>query len=131
LIYHGPDKKYEGTEICYGYNEDSLTIYNITDKTTTNIISKTLYDGATYTYQGWVLDTNNQAFLLTGDELHEVDKKGAASDQHATTLIWNITSREAYSFWYLEERRHRHRSQPIREELFFRTNPTTVLLAHY
>jgi len=52
LIYHGPDKKYECTEICYGYNEDSLTIYNITDKTTTNIISKALYDGATYTYRG-------------------------------------------------------------------------------
>lgn len=94
LIYHGPDKKYEGTEICYGYNEDSLTIYNITDKTTTNIISKTSYDGATYTHQGWVLDTNNQAFLLMDDELDEVDKKGAASDQHATTLIWNITSLE-------------------------------------
>ncbi|KIM48671.1 hypothetical protein M413DRAFT_437855 [Hebeloma cylindrosporum] len=94
LIYHGPDKKYEGTEICYGYNEDSLTIYNITDKTATNIISKTSYDGATYTHQGWVLDTNNQAFLLMDDELDEVDKKGAAADQHATTLIWNITSLE-------------------------------------
>jgi hypothetical protein len=28
------------------------------------------------------------------DEPDEVDKKGAASDQHATTLIWNITSFE-------------------------------------
>jgi hypothetical protein len=26
LIYKGPHKKYEGREICYGYNEDSLTI---------------------------------------------------------------------------------------------------------
>ena len=26
LIYRGPDKRYEGREICYGYNEDSLTI---------------------------------------------------------------------------------------------------------
>ena len=24
LIYHGPDKKYEGREICYGYNEVRL-----------------------------------------------------------------------------------------------------------
>ncbi|PPR04323.1 hypothetical protein CVT24_013396 [Panaeolus cyanescens] len=94
LIYHGPDKKYEGTEICYGYNEDSLTIYNITDKTTSNIISVTSYDGASYTHQGWVLDVNNQDFLLMDDEYDEVDRLGAAADGRATTLIWNITSLE-------------------------------------
>lgn len=26
LIYKGPDKRYQGREICYGYNEDALTI---------------------------------------------------------------------------------------------------------
>lgn len=26
LIYHGPDKQFEGHEICYGYNEDSLSM---------------------------------------------------------------------------------------------------------
>ena len=60
LVYPGPDKKYEGTDICYGYNEDTLTIYNVTDKTTTNIISRISYEGASYTHQGWVLDTQNQ-----------------------------------------------------------------------
>ena len=48
LIYHGPDKKYEGKEICYGYNEDALTIYDITDKKNATIISTTSYDGAAY-----------------------------------------------------------------------------------
>jgi choice-of-anchor B domain-containing protein len=89
LIYKGPDAKYYGTEICYGYNEDSLTIYNITDKTVTNIISKTSYDGAKYTHQGWVLDTENQEFLLLDDELDERD--GIIADQRATTFVWNIT----------------------------------------
>ncbi|EEY16551.1 conserved hypothetical protein [Verticillium alfalfae VaMs.102] len=28
LVYHGPDKKYEGRDICYGYNEDTLTMYD-------------------------------------------------------------------------------------------------------
>ena len=27
VIYNGPDKKYVGREICYGYNEDTLTMY--------------------------------------------------------------------------------------------------------
>jgi hypothetical protein len=26
LVYRGPDKKYFGRDICYGYNEDTLTM---------------------------------------------------------------------------------------------------------
>lgn len=87
LIYRGPDAKYDGTEICYGYNEDSLTIYDITDKTKTNIISNTSYVGATYTHQGWVLDTENQEFLLLDDELDE--QRGVIVDGKPVTYIWN------------------------------------------
>ncbi|PPR05582.1 hypothetical protein CVT24_002783 [Panaeolus cyanescens] len=92
LIYRGPDSRFRGREICYGYNEDALTIYDITDKANSSIISITSYDGATYTHQGWVLDESNQEYLLLDDELDERDKKGAAADQHATTYIWDIKS---------------------------------------
>jgi len=95
LIYKGPHTKYVGKEICYGYNEDSLTIYDITDKTTTNIISKTSYEGVNYTHQGWVLDQNDQRFLLLDDEYDEVRRVGPAADQHATTYIWDISNLEA------------------------------------
>jgi hypothetical protein len=27
LVYRGPDTQYVGREICYGYNEDTLTMY--------------------------------------------------------------------------------------------------------
>lgn len=94
MIYKGPDSRYYGKEICYGYNEDSLTIYDITNKTTTNIISRISYDGASYTHQGWVLDTENQEFLLIDDELDEQRKAGPAADQKATTYIWNISNLE-------------------------------------
>lgn len=26
LVYRGPDEKYNGRDICYGYNEDTLTM---------------------------------------------------------------------------------------------------------
>ncbi len=26
LVYRGPDRKYSGRDICYGYNEDTLTM---------------------------------------------------------------------------------------------------------
>lgn len=47
LVYRGPDKRYEGRDICYGYNEDTLTIYDVTNKANvTNIISRISYEGA-------------------------------------------------------------------------------------
>jgi hypothetical protein len=30
--YKGPDARYKGHEICFAYNEDSLTLVDVTDK---------------------------------------------------------------------------------------------------
>ncbi|KAI6351754.1 hypothetical protein MCOR25_009756 [Pyricularia grisea] len=94
LIYKGPHTKYLGREICYGYNEDSLTIYDVTDKKYPQLVSVTSYEGATYTHQGWVLDTENQEFLVMDDEYDEYDGRGPAANGHATTLIWDIRNLE-------------------------------------
>ena len=54
IVYRGPHKKYFGRDICYGYNEDTLTIYDVTNKNGPNagkIISRTPYVGASYTHQ--------------------------------------------------------------------------------
>lgn len=94
VIYRGPDKKYVGREICYGYNEDTLTIYDVTDKLAPTMLSRISYEGATYTHQGWVLDPMWQEFLLLDDEYDEVQKRGPAEDQRPVTYIWNIASLE-------------------------------------
>ncbi|KAI6780497.1 uncharacterized protein J7T54_000136 [Emericellopsis cladophorae] len=94
MVYRGPDKRYEGRDICYGYNEDTLTIYDVSDKTENKIISITSYEGATYTHQGWVLDPNNQEYLLMDDELDEIYKSGPAADGHGVTYIWDIKDLE-------------------------------------
>jgi hypothetical protein len=109
LVYRGPDTKYVGREICYGYNEDTLTMYvylnnfggppsstnkfysyDVTNKVKPTIISKTSYQGATYTHQGWVLDKNNQEWLLLDDEYDEVEAEAPAADGRPVTYIWNI-----------------------------------------
>ncbi|KAI0196469.1 hypothetical protein F4808DRAFT_439750 [Astrocystis sublimbata] len=95
LVYHGPDTKYEGTDICYGYNEDTLTIYNVTDKANAKIISRTSYEGAAYTHQGWVLDTKWQKYLVLDDEYDEYDKVGPGAAGFPITYIWDISSLEA------------------------------------
>jgi len=94
LVYKGPHEKYLGHEVCYGYNEDSLTIYDVTDKENPELISVTGYEGATYTHQGWVLDTENQEFLILDDEYDEHDGRGPAANGHATTFIWDIRDLE-------------------------------------
>ncbi|KAF9078706.1 hypothetical protein BDP27DRAFT_1379037 [Rhodocollybia butyracea] len=94
LTYHGPDTKYEGSDICYSFNEDAFTIYGINNTTAPVIISTTPYYGVSYSHQGWVVDENWQRYLLLDDELDEVFSKGWASDNTTVTYIWNIDSLE-------------------------------------
>lgn len=90
LLYRGPDTRFQGKDICYGYNEDTLTIYDVTNKANSTIISRTGYDGASYTHQGWVLDPNDQSYLVLDDELDERNKAGLAKDGFPITYIWDI-----------------------------------------
>lgn len=66
--------------------------FDVTDKTTTKIISRTSYDGASYTHQGWVTDTNWQTTLLLDDEYDEYDSAGEGAEQYPVTYFWDVTS---------------------------------------
>jgi choice-of-anchor B domain-containing protein len=92
VIYNGPDKNFWGKEVCFGYNEDTLTIMDVSDKKKPKIISKTPYKGASYTHQGWLIDQVEMTHLLSDDELDEQDGNGVAANGHTTTYIWNIAS---------------------------------------
>ena len=97
LVYRGPDTRYTNRDICYGYNEDTLTIYDVTNKTglnTSSIISKTSYVGASYTHQGSVLDPLWQEYLILDDELDEEEYAGPAADRFPVTYIFDIRNLE-------------------------------------
>lgn len=49
-------------------NRDFPGSYDVTDKNTTNIISRTGYEGSAFTHQGWVLDKEWQEYLVLDDE---------------------------------------------------------------
>ena len=51
VIYSGPDAAYKDHEICFNYNEDTLTIMDVTDKDNMKMLSRTGYVGAKYTHQ--------------------------------------------------------------------------------
>lgn len=69
VIYRGPDSEHRGDEICFGANEDVVTIYDVTDKDNPEVLSQTTYESAAYTHQGWL--TADQEFFIFGDELDE------------------------------------------------------------
>ena len=86
VIYRGPQRDFQGHEICYCYNEDSLTVVDITRRAQPVQLSRTTYNGATYTHQGW-LATKDMRYLLLDDELDEENGSGPASDGHTATYI--------------------------------------------
>ncbi|KAJ7045276.1 hypothetical protein C8F04DRAFT_1068307 [Mycena alexandri] len=94
LVYRGPHTEYVGTDVCYAFNEDSFTIYNVTDTKDPLIISTTPYYGVSYSHQGWVVDERNQEYLLLDDELDEVYQRGWANNSHTVTYIWDIKNLE-------------------------------------
>jgi choice-of-anchor B domain-containing protein len=69
VVYRGPDARYKGREICFASNEDTVTIVDVTDKQNPRMLSRTGYESAAYTHQGWL--TPDQRYFLFGDELDE------------------------------------------------------------
>ncbi len=91
VIYDGPDKEFTGHEICFDYNEDTVTIQDVTDKSAPEMLARIGYGPAQYTHQGWL--TEDKRHLLFNDEL---DEQGNGTN--TTTRILNIDKLRNPSF---------------------------------
>ncbi len=67
VVYTGPDARFSGREICFAYNEDTITIVDVTNKQNPRQLSRTGYVGSSYTHQGWLLD-ETQSIAIMNDE---------------------------------------------------------------
>jgi choice-of-anchor B domain-containing protein len=88
VIYEGPDSFYQGREICFNSNEDTLTIVDATDKLEQVQLSRVGYDGSAYTHQGWL--TEDQRYFLVNDEGDET-----AFHHPTRTWIWDVSDLDA------------------------------------
>jgi choice-of-anchor B domain-containing protein len=70
VVYRGPDVEHQNKEICFAYNEDTVTIVDVTNKATPIQLARTPYNGSRYTHQGWLLN-DEQDIIITDDELDE------------------------------------------------------------
>jgi len=84
--YDGPDASYHGREICYCYDEDTLTIVDVTEKSSPVTVARIGYQGYQYTHQGWTLP--GKRFLLLDDELDEM----YGTNKHTRTMVWEVSN---------------------------------------
>ena len=89
IIYHGPDTDYDGREICFGANENKLSIADLTDKDHPVAISSAGYPNVGYVHQGWI--TEDHKYFFTNDEGDETASVQAGEPMPGTrTLIWDV-----------------------------------------
>jgi choice-of-anchor B domain-containing protein len=84
VVYRGPDADYQGRELCFNSNEDTLTIVDVTDKANPIQIVRKPYDGAAYSHQGWL--AKGQRYFLLDDELDEM----SGDDKRTRTYIFDV-----------------------------------------
>lgn len=89
VIYQGPDTRYTGSEICIAYNEDTVTIVDVSNKSNPVRLSRTTYPGVGYTHQGWFY-SDEQEYIVMNDEL---DERGNGSN--TTSYIFDVTLLDA------------------------------------
>ncbi|MEA2435191.1 MAG: hypothetical protein QOG54_2648 [Actinomycetota bacterium] len=82
-VYRGPDKDYKNKEICFNFNEDSMNVYDVSDKLAPVQLSKSTYEGASYTHSGWL--TEDQRYIIVADEIDEETFLFPT-----TTYIWDV-----------------------------------------
>jgi choice-of-anchor B domain-containing protein len=89
VVYDGPDQDYQGHEICFGYNEDTLTIWDFTDLSDLKIVSRTFYPNQAFSHQGWI--SNDQKYVLLDDELDEKCNDDPNSSRRCAETSTNLT----------------------------------------
>jgi choice-of-anchor B domain-containing protein len=88
VVYHGPDARYTGREICICFNENSLTIVDVTNKNGMTLVAKSGYVNVAYTHQGWF--TDDHSLILLDDEQDEY--RLAANQQFTKTYVWDVSN---------------------------------------
>ena len=84
VIYHGPDERYQGHEICIGSNETAISVADVTDKRNPVALGMASYPNVAYTHQGWFSD--DHVYFYMNDEGDET----SGLVDGTRTLIWDL-----------------------------------------
>jgi choice-of-anchor B domain-containing protein len=123
VIYNGPDSDYQGEEICFNANENTVTIANVTDKENTVLISKQGFPLSEYSHQGWL--TEDHQYFISGDELDEGN-----SVSKTRTLVWDVRDLDnpVLLTQYYSDRVAIDHNLYIKDDMIFQSNYTDGLI---
>lgn len=82
-IYRGPDTRFSNKEICFNFNEDTITIYDVSNKSAIVQLARVTYPGASYVHSGWL--TQDSRYLLSTDE----------TDNKNIVFVWDVSLLDA------------------------------------
>ncbi len=88
VVYHGPDTRYSGDEICFSANETDISVDDVSDKAAPFAISRASYPTASYIHQGWL--TEDHRYFVQNDELDEFNGR----TPRTRTLFWDVQDLE-------------------------------------
>ena len=89
IVYNGPDTEHVGKEVCFGSNENSLSIADVSSKDNPMVISSATYPSVAYAHQGWITPDHRYFFMNDeGDESASIQSGQPMSGTR--TLIWDV-----------------------------------------
>ncbi len=86
LLYDGPDADYQGRDLCVTSNgfSGSVSVIDVTNPGSPEVISVTPYAGAVYTHQSWF--TEDLTYMMVNDELDELQ-----NGTNTRSFIWDMS----------------------------------------
>ena len=111
VTYSGPDVDHQGAEICFGSNEDSLTIVDVSDKNAPVMLGRADYPLMGYSHQGWL--DQKQGIFFMGDELDELN-----FGMNTRTLIFDVQDLDNPAY----ASAHKHATSVIDHNLYVSGN---------
>ena len=85
VIYNGPHTQFVGREILVGSNEDTVTVWDVTNKSAPVQLARKTYAGEGYTHQGRF--TENHRYFLVDDETDETQFL-----HNTKTYVWDMAN---------------------------------------
>ena len=123
VSYQGPDADYAGREIAFNCNpggQDSLTIVDVTNKSSMSLVSQTTYPESGYAHQCWITDDHRYIYL--GDEFDE-----SQQDSNTRILVFDCLDLDNPQFlgFYLGETVSVDHNLFVRGDKIFQANYTS------
>ena len=111
VVYEGPDNEHSGREICFSSSETTFTITDVDDKNNPFTIFNSIYDGNSYSHQGWL--TEDHQYFFMNDELDELN-----TGNNTRTYVWDVRNLESAEMIGFYE----HPTQAVDHNLYINNN---------